>query len=233
MATSGIYTFAMSRDDIIGAALRLTTRFGSGDVIPTEDITNCAQALNILCKEMVTEGLPLWCVQQIPVPLVANQAAYNLSIASNSTLPLRILDAFIRDAQGKDVSIEIESRYDYNTLGNKTSTGIPNQGYYDPQLGAGSLVLYNVPSDNTRTLYVIIQRQVQDFNLSTDNPDFPQEAYRLLKWCLADEIMLDYSTPRDVRAEISARAMALRKSFFAWEQEQVSVKFVPSTPSSK
>ena len=228
MASSGTYSFAMSRDDVINAALRLTTRFGSGDPIPAEDITNCAQALNILCKEMVTDGLPLWCVQDVQIPMVVGQAAYNLSAAAGMSLPVRILDAFIRDSAGKDVSLAIESRYDYNTLGSKTSQGVPNQGYYDPQLGAGSLVLYNVPSDATHTVHVIIQRQLQDFNLASDNPDFPQEAYRLLKWCLADEVALEYSTPSEVRREISTKALAYRTKFFDFEQEQVSVQFTPS-----
>jgi hypothetical protein len=228
MASSGTYSFTMTRDDIIGAALRLTGAFGDQDVIPATDILNCAQALNILCKELATEGLPLWCVQDLAVPTVAGQAAYNLSAASGTTLPLRILDAYIRSSVGNDVSLQITSRYDYDTLGSKSSPGIPNQCYYDPQIGAGSLVMYNVPTDSSRTIHVVIQRQIQDFNLATDNPDFPQEAFRLLKWCLADEVALEYQAPPDVRQEIAAKAMVYRKSFFAFEQEQTSIYFTPA-----
>jgi len=228
MATSGTYGFTMTRDDIIGAALRLTGAFGDQDVIPASDITNCAQALNILAKELATEGLPLWCVQDIAVPTVAGQAAYNLSTASGTTLPLRILDVYIRDSTGNDTQLTITSRYDYDTLGQKATQSVPNQCYYDPQLGAGSLVVYDVPADATRILHVVIQRQIQDFNLATDNPDFPQEAFRLLKWCLADEIALEYQAPPDVRQEIGIRAGMYRKNFFAFEQEQASVFFTPS-----
>lgn len=228
MASSGTYSFTMTRDDIIGAALRLTGAFGDQDVIPPTDITNCAQALNILCKELATEGLPLWCVVDLAVPMVAGQAAYNLSTASGTTLPLRILDAYIRDASGKDVSLTITSRYDYDTLGSKTTQGVPNQCYYDPQIGAGSLVLYDVPVDNSHTVHVVIQRQIQDFNLATDNPDFPQEAFRLLKWCLADEISLEYQATPDVRHEIAAKSIVLRKNYFAFDQEQASIYFTPS-----
>jgi hypothetical protein len=228
MATSGTYNFLMSRDDLIGAALRVTTRFGSGDVIPAEDLTYCGQALNIICKALATNVLPLWCVVRIPVPMVAGQAAYNLSALSGTTLPLRILDAYLRGPSGNDVSISLESRYDYDTLGSKASLGIPNQGFYDPQLGAGSLVLYNVPQDSLSTLYVIIQRQIQDINLATDNPDFPQEAFWMLKWLLADEVALDYSTPGDVRREIAVKAKAYRDAFMDGTQEAVSVTFAPN-----
>lgn len=228
MSTSGTYSFMMTRDDIIQAALRLTTRFGSGDVIPAQDITNCAQALNILAKELATEGLPLWAVQQYAVPMVIGQSSYNLSQITGMTLPIRVLDVFIRDATGNDATLDITSRYDYDTLGSKTSQGVPNQCYYDPQLGAGTIILYDVPADNTHTLQVVLQRQIMDFNLATDNPDFPQEAFRLLKWCLADEIALEYSTPPQVRQEIAMRAEKYRKNFFAFEQEQASVTFTPA-----
>ncbi len=228
MATSGTYSFTMSRDDIIGAALRLTGSFGEGDVIPPDDITNCAQALNILAKELALEGLPLWCVVDLAVPLVAGQASYNLSQISGVNLPLRILDAYIRDSTGNDTTLIIVSRYDWDTLGQKFQPGVPNQCWYDPQLGAGSLTLYDVPADATQTVHVVIQRQIQDFNLSTDNPDFPQEAFRLLKWCLADEIALEYQATPDVRKEINVKAVGYKDKFFSSDQEQASIYFTPS-----
>jgi hypothetical protein len=219
----------MSRDDIILAALRLCSAYAAGETPPAEDITNCAQALNIIVKEMVTEGLPLWCVQDIAVPLAAGQATYNLSTITGMTLPLRILDGYLHNTtSGNDVSIMPTSRYDWDALGNKTLQGVPNQAFYDPQLGAGTLHLYPVPADNLSSYHVVIQRQIQDFNLSTDNPDFPQEAFRLLKWCLADEIGLEYQTPEATRREINQKAQNLKTKFFDFEQEFVSVTFTPS-----
>lgn len=230
MATSGTYRFNMSRDDTIRAALRLTTRFGSGDPIPPEDIADCALALNIICKTLAIKGWPLWCVQTLQLPFVAGQATYNLSTASGNTLPLRILDAWWRSPTGNDVTLTPTSRYDADTLGQKSSPGIPNQYWYDPQLSGGIMTVYNVPQDANGTLFVVIQRQIQDVNLATDNLDFPQEAYRMLRWMLADEIAIEYSTPADVRAEINAKANSYEKDFFdsPHGQEQVSVTFTPN-----
>jgi hypothetical protein len=230
MASSGTYGFTVSRDDLIAAALRLTGAFGDQDVIPPSDIQNCAQALNILAKELALDGLPLWCVQDISFPTVIGQAAYNLSTIAGMTLPQRILDAYIRDQTGNDVTLTIVSRYDYDTLGQKAQQSVPNQCWYDPQIGAGILTLYDVPADNTHMIHVVIQRQIQDFNLATDTPDFPQEAYRLLKWCLADEISLEYQATKDVRLEINQKATGYRDKFFASPlgEEQASVFFTPS-----
>lgn len=232
MATSGTTTFTMSRDEIIQSALRLTTRFSADDVIPPGDMANCAQALNLMCKSMVKKYIPLWCVQDVPVPLIAGQREYNLSIASGSKLPLRVLDCFLRNSNGHDRIINVLSRYDQNNIGLKTSPGEPNQIFYDPQLTGGIITLYAVPTHSTDTLHVIIQRQVQDFNLATDNPDFPQEALQMLKWGLADEIALEYSTPKDVRYEIASKAKKYREDFADEAMEQASVTFTPSGRAS-
>ena len=225
---SGTYTFGMTANDLVQAALRQTGRFASYDTIPTADITNVLQALNIIVKAMVKNQKPLWCVQRVPVPLTIGTASYNLSLITGQTRPLRITYAFIRDAAGNDTEMTVVSRNDYAQLGQKSSSGIPNQLYYDPQLGAGSVTVYNVPSDGTHTLYIDIQRQIQDFNLLTDNPDFPQEAFHMLKWCLADEIALEYLTPSDMRTNITQKASVAYSAFFEDEREDVSTTFTPS-----
>lgn len=226
--TSGTYSFGMTASDLVQAALRQTGRYSAYDTIPAADTTNVLQALNIIVKAMVKNQKPLWCVQRVAVPLTVATATFNLSILSGTTRPLRCTYAFIRDSAGNDTTMSIVARDDYSTLGQKSSSGVPNQAYFDPQLGAATLTVYNVPSDGTHTMYVDIQRQVQDFNLLTDNPDFPQEAFHMLKWCLADEIALEYLVPADMRAGIAQKAAAAYEGFFTNEREGVSTFFTPS-----
>ena len=228
MASSGTYNFNMAASDVVQAALRQTGRFGATDTPSATDNTNVLQALNIIVKGMVKNQKPLWCIQRVAIPLLSGTASYNLSTITGMTRPLRILFAFIRDASNNDTEVTLDARNDYNQLGQKASSGVPNQVYYDPQLGAGTLTVYNVPADGTHTLYVDIQRQIQDFNLLTDNPDFPQESFHMLKWCLADEIALEYVTPAEMRAEITRKATAAYIAFFDDEREDVSTTFTPS-----
>lgn len=230
MATSGTYAFIMNRDSLIAAAFRILEVFGTGDTIPPADITSAAEALNIMVKSKPYMGLPLWCVQEYAIPMVAAQAVYSLGPAAVTPMPrpMRILQAFLRFSTGNDVELTINSRSDYNTLGMKASQGTPNQLYYDPQLTNGIVTLYNVPQDSTGVLHVVAQRPIQDFNLSTDNPDFPPESYHMLKWNLADEIMLDYGVKPHIMQIVSGKAMFLRTSFIDAEQEQCSLYFYPS-----
>lgn len=231
MPSSGTYTFGMTANDIVLSAVRQTGRYAVYDTIPGAVVTNVLQALNIIVKAMVKNQKPLWCIQRIAVPLTLATANFNLSTLSGTTRPLRCTYAFIRDSAGNDTEMKIVARDDYNTLGQKASSGVPNQAYFDAQLGAATLTVYNVPSDGTHTMYVDIQRQIQDFNLLTDNPDFPQEAFHMLKWCLADEIALEFLVPADMRATITQKASAAYEGFFANEREEVSTYFTPSERS--
>lgn len=227
MATSGTYAFTVNRDQLIEAALRALQVYGLGDTIPPQAITNCAQALNIWCKSLVKKGLFLWCVQDLTVPMVAAQGTYNVGPLSGQPRPLRILDAYLRDSTGNDVSLTITSRYDYDTLGLKSAQGIPNQLFYDPQLNNGIITLYNVPIAAGSTLHIVAQRQIQDFNLATDNPDFPQEAFQMLKWGLADEIGMEQGARDVVLDRVHAKARQYMEEFTDWQQEAASVFFTP------
>jgi len=228
MATSGTTTFTVTRNELIEAALRCLQVYGIGDAIPSQVITHTAQALNIWCKALSKKGLFLWCVQEIPVVLVAGQASYSIGPLSSQSRPMRILDAFIRDSTGNDVGLTITSRYDYDTLGLKAAQGIPNQLFYDPQLGNGIITFYNVPIAAGSTVRLVIQRQIQDFNLATDNPDFPQEAFQMLKWGLADEIGIEQGARDAILDRVGQKARAYMAEFTDWQQEQASVFFTPN-----
>lgn len=234
---SGTYTFSMNAQAICESALRKTGAFDAYETIPALDMTNVMQALNAMCKDLAIDGGPLWCIQDIAFPTVVGQAAYNLSVIMGMPLPLRILDAYIRDLSlpnpeggGNDVQLVITSRYDYDTLGQKFAQGIPNQIWYDPQLSGGILTLYDVPTDANHEIHVVAQRQIQDLNLATDNPDFPQEAARMLIWGLLDEIALEYRMPKDERTEANQKAVAFKNRFFDGPhvQEQAPIMFTPS-----
>lgn len=227
MTTSGVNNFIVTRDQIIQEALEITGVYDPSVTTPAVDISSCSMSLNIMCKALAMEGLPLWAVQEITIPMIANQASYQIGPASSQNRPLRILDAFIRDSSGNDTSLKIISRYDYDTQGAKASQSTPNQLWYDPQLTNGIVTVYGVPIDATNTIHIVIQRQFQDFNSSTDNPDFTQEAYLMLVYGLADMIGLKYRVTADIRQEIALKFKMYKDQFFGYQQEQVPITLVP------
>lgn len=80
MATSGIATFTLSRDDVIKASLRLLRELGAGAVPTIEDYENCNQALNIVLKSWQKKSIPLWKLEEIMFPLIPEQAVYPLGL---------------------------------------------------------------------------------------------------------------------------------------------------------
>lgn len=230
MSTSGTITFAMSRDDIINAALRAMEVIGAGETASTEDLTNCGQALNIICKAYANKGLPLWCIQDISIPFVQGQASYVVGPAAvpPTPRPVRVLQAYLRRSDSTDVPLTVISREEYNNMSSKGMQAQTTQLYYDAQLTNGSVTVYGVPPDSTGTLHLLIQRQIQDVNLGTDNPDFPQEAYQMLKWKLVDEIGLEYGAKVSTLQIAQSKALSCEMEFVDANQEQTSHYFIPS-----
>lgn len=235
------YTFSMNAQAIAASAIRKTGAYEEDDQIPPEKLASALEALNVISKDLAIEGGPLWCIQDVSFMCQPGVASYNLSTIMGMPLPPRILDAYIRTLNpipgglpGNDVSLIITSRYDYDTLGQKFSPGVPNQVWYDPQLTGGLLTLYNVPNDNIHEIHVVAQRQIADVPTLTSNLDFPQEAARMLIWQLLDEISLEYALPSNERKEINAKAVQFKNRFFdaPWTQEQASVYFTPTQRTS-
>jgi hypothetical protein len=162
-----------------------------------------------------------------PLGSISGAVATANIVGLTTNRPMRLLSGFKRDSSGNDVDVQIVSRQDYNQNGQKSSLGVPNQMWYDPQLTNGILTLYDVPSDSLSSMHLTIQRQVQDFNASTDNPDFPQECYQMLKWSLMDEIGLEYEATKTTMQICAAKAMKFQEDMVSFEQEECSVFFQP------
>lgn len=139
--------------------------------------------------------------------------------------PLRIIEAFIRNSQGADTTLLPIARQQYDILGVKTTSGIPNQFYYDNQLENGNLYVYNVPSDSDRTIYATIQRMFYDMDSATDTFDFPQEWFQALKWGLANELSDEYGVEENKIFRIQQKAEQYLMECSDWSQEEATILF--------
>lgn len=231
MAVSAVNNFTVTRDDIIKAALRSLGVIGVGETPITEDYTNCSQALNIMIKSWSKKGLPLWVTQDISIPMVSGVYEYSLgptaagSGAIVMSKPIRVIEAYIRDADNLDVPLTQISRSEYIRLGNKTTAGAPNLFYYDPQEANGKFIVYNVPDNSTDVIHAQIQRMFYDMNSSTDNFDFPQAWFQALKWGLAAEICVEYAVDMQMIPYFEQKAAQTLQEAFDESVEEASVFF--------
>ncbi len=251
VATSLKTLWSSNRDQIITRALRICGAVGQGVTPNSDAITEGAEALNDLMKELAIEdGMPLWKIRVMtPITLTAT-ATYVIGIGStsNQTAPLKILQAWTRDnsvsATPLDSPCLILSQNEYNLLQSKQSTGTPNQVWYNPPGPgiitvsdlAGTLSVYPVPDSYTianKTMCLVGQVPFDDFSASTDIPDCPSYWYNAIKWLLAVELSYEYGVGATDKAMIAKMAEKHKSIALMGSTEQGSLFLRPTVQYSQ
>ena len=222
-------TYSISRDTIIALALRKLGVLELGDTPDSASLANASMSLNLLIKQMSTEGLKLWKNSELVIPMVAGQTTYILGGSTSALMydtqapttaitdrPLKAIQGFYRNIQvtpNIDIPVMLLSKNEYLTLGSKFSTGTANSLFYDVKALNGILYVYLTPDLNSQTnlqIHLVCQMPLNDILLSTDIPDFPNEWMNCLVWNLADQLAIEYGVPMNYRQEIMQRAAAYK-----------------------
>lgn len=231
MSTSGVTTYNLTRDQIIAGALRMLGVVAQGEAPTAIQITEAAEALNLMVKAFEADGMALWGITEYAVPLTNGVASYQIGVGKtiNTPKPLKVIQAYNRDSISKvDIPMRIITRQEYNTLGNKTSSGNPIQCWYTPKLDHGVLTLFPVPNTTTATnnqVYIVYQRSFEDFTASGDNPDFPQEWLECLKYGLAVRLAPEYGLDTESRKFLSQEYNVIRATALSFGTEEGSITF--------
>lgn len=246
MATSGSTNYTTTRDTIITRALRIIGAYGQGATPSTAAITEGAEALNDLVKEWQADGMPLWKVTTItPFSLTATE---QYSIGSGATVdtpaPLKVLQAFRRNSQtspNTDTPMLVIDQHAYNLLSPKTSTGTPNQLFYKTPGTAGNtsgtqmrgtIYIYNSPDAYSilyNTIGLVVQQPYEDFDASTDVPDFPSYWFNAIKWGLARELCSEYGVGLAERGYIRSEADKHKEMALSFGSEEGSLFLRPTS----
>jgi len=236
-------TYSVTRDQVILAALRKLGQIEPGDTAATVDsniISNCAQSLNLMLKQWMTDGIKLWTYNEYVLPLVASQTSYVIGPSGPGLVgdkPLRLIQGqgltFLRNTSvtpNIDTPMQILSRQEYLSLGSKFSTGTTNSVYLDVGKTSSTLYVYLTPDATTATNYQLhftAQRPINDILTSTDVPDFPNEWMQALVWGLADQLAIEFDVPANHRQEILMRAEKYKSMLEDWDVEASSTMFIP------
>jgi hypothetical protein len=127
--------------------------------------------------------------------------AYTTKIAR----PLRVTSAGVI-ANGIETPLSMMARTEYFDLPDKSSEGRPCQFYYDPQLTAGKFYVWPSASDGTLRLRLTVERPLEDFVYTADEPDFPIEWGDALTYGLAARLGPKYGVSFQRIAGIKALA---------------------------
>lgn len=237
MATSGTTTFSVTRNNIIEASLRLLGVLEEGAQPTAQAIENASMVLNMMLKDWMTDGIKLWTIHEMVIPLVNNQTSYTIGPASGNDViadkPLRLIQSFLRNISVSppvDLPMTIISEQEYNILGAKKNTGTINTVFYKPYLNHGELKVFLTPNQNTvqnYELHINVQKPIQDITTANQTFDFPSEWFQCLRWGLAAELVGDYGLPLDKAAAFITRSEQYKERLMAWDIEWASTFFQP------
>ena len=180
MTTSGTYNFMPSLGEIVLYA------YQNIGIRPTsvlqEHMESARMAANMMLARFSNQGVNLWAVDLVTVPLIEGQAQYAVDkgdAAGSATNTIMILDAYTTTDSGIDRVIMPISRTEYASYPNKTQQGFPTSYWYD-RLVSPTITLWPVPDGSSATILKYYRvRQVQDANLQNgENVEIP---YRWLE----------------------------------------------------
>jgi hypothetical protein len=172
MTTSGTYAFNPSLGEIVLYA------YQNIGIRPTsvlqEHMESARMAANMMLARFSNQGVNLWAVDLITVPLVQGQTTY--AVDGNTVM---ILDAYTTTSSGIDRVIMPISRTEYASYPNKAQQGFPTSYWFD-RLISPTITLWPVPDGSSATILKYYRvRQVQDANLQNgENGEIP---YRWLE----------------------------------------------------
>ena len=162
MATSGTYNFNPGLGEITLYAYNLIGIRNTA--VLQEHMEAARMASNMLCARWSNQGVNLWAVDLVTVPLVTDVATY--PVDGNT---VTMLDAYVQnDDSGANIDRLILpiSRTEYASYPNKEQQGFPTVFWFD-RLLSPSVTLWPVPNTDNGPQYLKYYRvtQIQDSGL--------------------------------------------------------------------
>lgn len=159
MATSGTYTFNPGLGEVTLYAYQLI------GIRPTavlqEHLESARMAANMMLTRWSNQGVNLWQVDLVTVPLVQGTSTYSVDPST-----VVMLDAYIEYGSPPiDRIITPISRTEYASYPNKAQQGFPTSFWFD-RLLSPTVTIWPVPDGSQTSLKYYRAVQVQDANLS-------------------------------------------------------------------
>jgi len=142
--------------------------------------------------------------------------------------PLRVT-SFRRKTFNEDNEIQVESwsRSEYFNQVNKESQGTVVNAYYSPLLGNGRMYVWQTASSVNDFVRFSFERNIEDFDVTSNNPDFPIEWAETLIWNLAARLGVDYNAPLQKMQLITIAAQDMLETLLGFDEEFESINLQP------
>ena len=176
-------------------------------------------------------GVPASGIITLAASVTANvsEGAVVFVYSTKINRPLRILSADVLDVFDTSIDITVQSLDEFWGLPTKTEEGKVTQVAFIPTLTTSELYVWPQTQDVSDVIEFWYHRPFEDFDASSDEPDFPQEWYFALGYNLALHLGVSYGTPAEMLKNIAAIAVVEKDNAMTFDAEQSSVFFSPES----
>lgn len=214
-------------DRIIRFAMKDCIMLQDGQDPNGEQYPDWFTALQDLINFFQTEGKKLFLLQDISIPLVANQAQYVFSPTGNvvMTRPNEAEMGYYLDSSDNVRPVYPIAWHDYLRLSNRTQTGQIINYFADKQATQINVTFYLVPdaTATTGTMHLLFRTAMQTLVTLNDKMLFPPEWFNALHWGLAAQKC--HGCPDAVIKRIEQWAQYFKDKLEGWDVENPPVTF--------
>jgi len=239
MTTSGNANWNYTRDQIINAAYRKIGIGVDGSTATTTQLTNAQEALNNLVFSLYAIGMPVWAMTTTYFTLT--QGVYQYPVGTgigtgnlNIVAPLKITQAWNLDVTDPmntyRIPMNIYTQYNYNLLSAPLDQGYPIHLWYQPGNQSGMINIWPAPDSASalyRQIWFVYQRPFDQFNASTDTPDFPQVWIEPLIYSLAHRLAPEFGLPLSEVDKLNETANTLIMNALSFGTEEGALFIQP------
>jgi hypothetical protein len=202
----------MTVRQIIDAAIRKLGARAVGDVTTTDEYTDSLQALNDMLDNWAAEAftVPMMVNEEFPLPAGASSRTMGVGGNFNTSRPLVIDHAHVRDSQGQDEPMDIITWEEYQGISDKASTGRPSQIVSRPTSATLATLYFHPVPDVAYTLFLDSQKPFGTILTVDQDVTLSPEYHRVLVYNLAVELAPDFG--ENLRADVVAIAHRSKKN---------------------
>lgn len=155
----------------------------------------------------------------IPSPASSGQSVF--SFTNRIDRPLHLTNARYYTAGGAERPIKILGRTEFMYLPVKANTGAITQVFYAPGVSDSTLYTWQCAFTSNDCIKYSYIRRIDDFVLSTDNPDLPQEWLECITYNLAVRIAPAFGiATAKLNPDITAVAQQSLTDMALWDSEE-------------
>ena len=217
-----------SKEDIITEALEICGVLAEGEEPNLDQLFSCTRSLDYITKAWQTEGINIWAVVSLEVPIEVGKQSYTIGPGLDvdvSYRPLQITNGVHRDVNGNDIPLNIWSREEYWRLSQKEIFGIPLNVYYDRRRTDGVLNVWQTGTENSDKLILQAERSL-DID-DEEEVDFPAEYFLALSYNLALIIAPKYGLSTQQTSVIAQQAHTYKMDAEEYNRENTSLYLEP------